>query len=246
MPELVTYVSDEGIATITLNRPDKLNALNTPMVAELEDAWTRFTESDDRVAVLTGAGDRAFCAGADLSDNPMNLFRAVPNVARPLRKPVIAAVHGHVIGGGYVLAQHCDLIVAADTTRFLYPEARVGFTGGIAAGLASRIAHKHAVEFLLLGEAVSAQRAYEIGMVNRCVPQGEHLALGRNWAERLRDSAPLVIETLKKFADDSVVLSPSEQAARTRYQLLVVNDSADSREGQAAAREKRDPIWVGA
>ena len=195
------------------------------MVAELEDAWTRFTGSHDRVAVPTGAGDRAFCAGADLSDNPMNLFRAVPNVARPLDKPVIAAVHGHVIGGGYVLAQHCDLIVAADSARFLYPEApaRV-ITGGIAAGLASRIALKHAVEFLLLGEAVSAQRAYEIGMVNRCVPHGEHFALAREWAGRLRDSAPLVIETLKRFADDSVVRSPSEQAARTRYQLSVVND----------------------
>ena len=83
-------------------------------------------------------------------------------------------------------------------------------------------------------------------MVNRCVPHGEHFALARRWAGRLRTDAPLVIETLKRFADDGVVRSPSGQAARTRYQLSVVNDGADAREGQAAASEKRDPVWVGA
>lgn len=241
----VTYESDDGVAVIRLNRPEKLNALNTQLVDELEQTWSRFEASDDRAAVFTGAGERAFSAGADLQDNPMNLFRAVPNVSRPMTKPIVAAVHGHCIGGGYVLAQHCDLIVAADTTRFLYPETRIGFTGGIAAGIASRIAHKHAVEFLLLGETLDADRAYQIGMVNRVLPYGQHLDLAKQWAGKLRDSAPLVVGQLKKFADDSLVRSPSERAARTRYELSTVNESEDYQEGLAAVREKRDPVWVG-
>lgn len=242
----VTYESSENVATITLNRPTKLNALNSDLIKELEEAWVRFEHSDDRVAILTGAGERAFCAGADLDDNPVDMSRAVPNVARPLSKPVVAAVHGHCIGGGYVLAQHCDLIVAADTTRFLYPEARLGFTGGIAAGIAARVPHKFALEFLLLGETITGQRAYEMGMVNRVLPYGTHLDLAMEWASRLRDSAPLVIQTLKRFADASLVHSPAEVSARTRLGLSTVNESADRNEGAAAALEKREPSWVGA
>lgn len=242
----VIYESSENVATITLNRPEKLNALNGQLVKELEQAWVRFAESDDRVAVLSGAGDRAFSAGADLQDNPMDLYRAVPNVAIPLSKPVIAAVHGHCIGGGYVLAQHCDLIVAAEDAKFMYPEARIGFTGGIAAGVAARVPHKFAVEFLLLGEVITAQRAYEMGMVNRVLPRGQHIDLALEWASRIAYSAPLVIKTLKAFADRSLVQSPAEAAARTRMQISAVNDSADRFEGALAALEKREPKWNGA
>src|SRR5699024_11972712 len=135
-------------------RPEKLNSLNTEIVSELEETWLAFRDSSDKAAVLTGAGERAFSAGADLNDNPMDLYRAVPHVAFEIDKPIVAAVHGHVIGGGYVLAQYCDLVVAADTSRFLYPEAQIAFTGGLSAGLAARVALKHAMEFLLLGEPI--------------------------------------------------------------------------------------------
>ncbi|MBM9463044.1 enoyl-CoA hydratase/isomerase family protein [Aeromicrobium sp. YIM 150415] len=246
MSNTVSYTSDEGVAIITLDRPEKLNALNTALVADLEQALIRFRDSSDRAAVLTGAGERAFSAGADLDDNPMDLFRAVPHVGFELDKPLVAAVHGHVIGGGYVLAQHCDLIVAADTTRFLYPEAMIGFTGGISAGLAARVPLKHAMEFLLLGEPMSGERAYEIGMVNRCVPYGEHLELATAWARRLADSAPLVVQRLRQDCEDSVLRSPSERAARTRYNLSTVNDSKDYAEALSARAEKRQPNWVGA
>jgi len=242
----VTYESSENIAAITLNRPERLNALNSQLVKELEQAWLRFEDSDDRVAILGAAGDRAFSAGADLQDNPMDLYRAIPNVAIPLSKPVIAAVHGHCIGGGYVIAQHCDLIVAAEDTKFMYPEARVGFTGGIAAGVAARVPHKFAMEFLLLGETIDAQHAYEMGMVNRVLPKGKHTELAFAWARRIADSAPLVIQTLKDFADRSLVHSPAEDSARTRRDISLVTDSADRYEGAAAALEKRDPQWIGA
>ncbi len=246
MSTTVSYESTDGVAVIALNRPEKLNALNSQLVADLEQALIRFRDSSDKAAVLTGTGERAFSAGADLDDNPMDLFRAVPHVGFEIDKPIVAAVHGHVIGGGYVLAQHCDLIVAADTARFFYPEAMIGFTGGISAGLAARVPLKHAMEFLLLGEPMSAERAYEIGMVNRCVPYGDHLELATAWARRLADSSPLVVSRLRKDCEETVLRSPSERAARIRYDLSTVNDSKDYAEALAARAEKRQPNWVGA
>lgn len=242
----VSYESNDGVSVIALNRPEKLNALNSQLVTDLEQALIRFRDSSDRAAVLTGTGERAFSAGADLEDNPMDLFRAVPHVGFEIDKPIVAAVHGHVIGGGYVLAQHCDLILAADTTRFLYPEAMIGFTGGISAGLAARVPLKHAMEFLLLGEPMSGERAYEIGMVNRCVPYGEHFDLATSWARRLAGSSPLVLQRLRKDCEETIMRSPSERAARIRYNLATVNESKDYAEALAARAEEREPNWVGA
>jgi enoyl-CoA hydratase len=125
---------------------------------------------EDRVAVLTGAGDKAFSAGADLRDPPGNLYRGIPGVGVAVDKPVIGAAAGWVVGGGMVLTTMCDILVAADNVRFSYPEVKVGFTGGIITNLAARIPHKIAMELLLLGEPIDAKRAYEVGYVNKVVP----------------------------------------------------------------------------
>jgi len=215
-----------------------------PLVEELRQAWLDFESGDDRVAILHGDG-RAFSVGADLNDNPLDLWSAVPGLGVQVSKPIIAAVHGHCIGGAYVLAMHSDLVVVEEGTKFSYPEVNVGFTGGIAAGLAARIPVKVATEFLLLAQPMDATRAYEVGMVNRVVPQGDSVKIAEEWATMLRDAAPLVVATLKKFMADTVPSSPSELAAVARRELVPIHTSVDRREGEAAFREKRVPRFVG-
>lgn len=234
----------DGTSEVVLRRPEKLNALNSPLVDALHDAWVAFEASDALVTVLHGDG-RAFSVGADLTDNPLDLWRAVPGLGVEVSKPVIGALHGHCIGGSWVLAMYTDLLVAAESTRFSYPEAKVGFTGGIAAGLVARMPHKHAMEFLLLGETMTAQHAYETGMINRVVPNGEQLDVARGWARTLADSAPLVLATLKRFVNETLPSSPSELAAQARRELWRVHHSEDRFEGEAAFAEKRDPRYQG-
>ena len=156
--DIVLYDSQDNIATITLNRPDKLNALSNTLVGELRDALIHFEASEDRVAVLTGAGERAFTAGADLRDPPRDpeLWECMPGVGVPLTKPTIAAVAGHCVGGGVCLVEFCTLAVAADNADFSYPEAQLGFCGGLIAGLAVRIPYKVAMELMLTGVHMKA------------------------------------------------------------------------------------------
>jgi enoyl-CoA hydratase/carnithine racemase len=245
MNDLVTYESRDGIAIVTIDRADKMNALNEGVILGLRDAWRRFADSADRVAVLHAAGDRGFSVGADIKDPPREMWQGVPSVSVPLNKPVIAAVHGWCIGGAYVIVQMCDLVVAADNTIFKYPEAQVGFTGGLIASAVARIPHKIAMEFMLLGQDLGAQRAYEVGMVNKVVPAGSELDAALAYAQILRVSAPLVVETLKRFALETVPKSPAELAAIAREQLLRVRDSEDGAEGRRAFSEKRSPEFKG-
>lgn len=245
MNEAVSYRSQDRIATVTITRGAKLNALNNDVINGLRDAWRRFEASDDRVAVLTAEGDRAFSVGADLKDPPAEMWEGVPGVGVELTKPVVAAVFGHCVGGAYILVQHADLAVAADDTRFMYPEAKVGFTGGLCAGAVARVPHKVAMEFLLLGEPLTAGRAYEVGMVNRVVPAGTQLDAAREMATTIAESAPLVVSTIKRFTDETVPLSPSEKHAHARRRLLSVTRSSDGREGKAAFAEKRRPEFKG-
>ena len=148
-----------------------MNRIDAAVVEGLHQAWLRFMgDEEERVAILTGAGDKAFTAGADLKSPPNNLYRAIPGVGVAVDKPVIGAVAGWVVGGGMVLTTMCDILIAADSARFSYPEVKVGFTGGIIANIAARIPHKIAMELLLLGEPIDARRAYEVGYVNKVVP----------------------------------------------------------------------------
>jgi enoyl-CoA hydratase len=248
MSDVVLYESNDQIATITINRPEKMNALSEQVVADLRSAFDRLEDSDDRVAVLTSAGEKAFSVGADLTDPPVDpdLWEGVPNVGRDLEKPVIAAVAGYCVGGAYVLVQHCDLAVAADNVDFFYPEAQLGFCGGLIAGAAARLPHKIAMEFMLTGQHFGAQRAYEVGMVNKVVPVGEHVAAAMEYATILRDSSPLVISMIKRFVRDTVTpRGPSEEQAIARRDLLAIKRSHDQQEGGRAFKEKRKPNFTG-
>jgi enoyl-CoA hydratase len=141
---VVTYEVVDHIAVITLNRPAQRNAINQEVATSLRAAWERFNASDERVAILTNAGDH-FCVGVDVKAPAEDFPACVPNVGVPLTKPLIAAVSGWTVGGAVVMVQMADLCVAADTTKFSFPEAKVGFTGALVAGLAARIPHKIAM-----------------------------------------------------------------------------------------------------
>ena len=245
MTELVTYTSHDHVATITINRADRMNALNEEVILGLQAAWRRLEDSDDRVGVLTAAGDKAFSVGADVKDAPKEMWQGVPSIGTQTSKPVIAAVKGWCIGGSYVIVQMCDLVVAADNTRFKYPEAQLGFTGGLIASAVARIPHKLAMEFMLLGEDFDAHRASAAGMVNKVVPTGEEEEQAHAWANILAKSAPLVVQGLKEFSMATLNKSPAEAGALARDQLLDIKFSDDGAEGRKAFGEKRTPKFTG-
>lgn len=245
MSDVVTYESNDGIAIVTINRADKMNALNEDVIQGLKAAWFQLEESDDRVAILHAAGDKAFSVGADIKNPPAEMWEGVPSIGVVTSKPIIAALHGWCIGGAYVIVQMCDLVVASETTIFKYPEAQLGFTGGLIASAVARIPHKAAMEFMLLGQDLPAERAREIGMVNRVVPKGEELNAAMEWATILRHSAPLVVETLKEFSLATLNQSPAEAGAISRERLLAVRTSEDGAEGRRAFAEKRTPDFKG-
>lgn len=246
--DVVTYRSKDKIGIITINRADKLNALTGDVVTGIRNALVRLNESDDRCAIIRGAGDRAFSVGADLKDPPRDpaLWECMPGVGIDVDKPMIAAVSGYCVGGAYCLVQFCDIAVADETADFFYPEAQIGFCGGLIAGLAARLPQKIAVEFMMTGKHFSAQRAYDVGMVNKVMPKGELMAGAMEYAEIFRDSAPLVLATLKRFVRNDVInRGPSEQSALAQRDLLAISRSEDQQEGGRAFAEKRKPVFKG-
>jgi len=241
-----TYESNNHIAIITINRPERLNAINEEVEVGLANAWRKFNQSNDRVAVLTGAGDKAFSVGKDLEYKAFPEFRRfVPGCDIEVRKPIVAAVSGWCIGGAITLVQMADLCVASETAKFTYPEAKLGFAGGLIAGLVSRIPHKVAMELMLLGEEISAERAYQVGLVNKLTPPGEHLKGALIYAERLAKNAPLVLEMLKTFGIQTLPKSPMEEASFALREVDLIKDSSDRLEGLDSFSRKRQPQYKG-
>jgi enoyl-CoA hydratase len=242
----IHYQSADGIATITIDRPAKRNALTGPMCDALHAAWQRFAASDqDRVAILTGSGNDVFTAGVDLNNPPPRFWEAVPNVSVPVSKPIIAAVAGPVVGGGVTFVAMSDLCVAADNTRFIYPEAKVGIAVGLISSIAARIPHKLAMELLLIGDAMEVTRAHQIGLVNRIVPAGEQVAVAKGWAKTIAGNAPLVVGMLKDMVLKTMPRGPVEQMYLTQREVDRVRLSEDAKEGPSAFREKRKPNFRG-
>src|SRR5438105_8129277 len=238
----VVSVEERGpVSIISINRPEKLNAINKAVAIELQEAFAAFDRSAQRVAILCGAGGRAFSAGADVTDLP-ELWRCVPTVGITTDKPIIAAVAGWCIGGGLVMAMMCDLLVASESAKFSYPEGKVGITGGMIAGLAARIPHKVAMEMMLVGEPIDAQRAYQIGLANRIVPDGREIEAAVAMAEKIIDLAPLALATMKRFVNGVVLpKGPAGLAARYGAGLAAVRNSAGAAEGLRAFEEERPP-----
>ncbi|TCP47830.1 enoyl-CoA hydratase/carnithine racemase [Tamaricihabitans halophyticus] len=243
--DAVLVSSNNGITTISINRPKQLNTINDAVIEGLHNAWHTFNASDDRCAILTGVGAKAFCAGADLGSFRGEMWESIPNVGVRVDKPVIAAVNGYCVGGGCVLMLYCDLAIAGESAQFWYPEAQVGFTGGVVTGIASRMPLKFAMEFALLGERIGPEQARQMGMLNRVTADDEVLASAERMARTLCDSAPLVVKALKGLMLDTVSRSPLEVAGVARGQLAEVLHSADRQEGIAAFREKRAPKFQG-
>jgi enoyl-CoA hydratase len=236
----------DGVTVVAIDRPERRNAICRTTALELQAAFAAFdADPAQRVAVLTGTGDDAFSGGADVTDLP-ELWRCVPTVGIVTEKPIIGAVAGWCVGGALVVTMMCDLLVAADNARFSYPEARLGFTGGMIAGLAARMPHHAAMELILLGRPIDAQRAWSLGFVNEVVPKGEQVNAALKMARELAASSPVVLRTLKRFVVEGVLpAGPSEAMARAMRDLGQVRDSEDAREGVAAFREKRAPRYTG-
>lgn len=246
MNNAVLYESNDHIATITINRPERLNAINEDVELGLAAAWVRFNQSEDRVAILTGSGDKAFSVGKDLD------YLATPNYRKftpgfdiEVNKPIIAAVGGWCIGGAIVLVQMCDLCVASEGARFSYPEPKLGFAGGAISSMVNRMPHKIAMELMLLGEEITAKRAYEVGFVNKLVSHGDHLAGAQKYAERLSKNAPMVLSMLKKLAGQAMPKGPMELTSLAMREVDAVMESMDRIEGMDGLKNKRPPIYRG-
>jgi enoyl-CoA hydratase len=253
MADAVLVTVDDGIAVVTINRPEARNAVNGAVARGIAGAVEELDSSSDvRVLVLTGAGG-SFCAGMDLKgflagDVPSAAGRGFGGIVeRPPLKPVIAAVEGYALAGGFELALACDLIVASEAAKFGLPEVRRGLVAG-AGGLLRlprRIPYHLAMEIALTGEHYPAERLHAAGLVSRLVPAGQALAAARELAARVALGAPLALAATKRVIAQSADWQSSEAFARQGEIIGPVFTSADAMEGAIAFAEKRAPAWRG-
>jgi enoyl-CoA hydratase len=241
----ITYESRDGIAIITINRAEARNAINNAVVNGLQAAWRRFAQEDDRVAVLSAAGEHAFSAGADLKDLPKDVWLAMPNLSVPCDKPVICAVNGFAVGAGATIVMLADMAVAEEQAQFIYPEAKLGAFAGVMAGFPPRMQYKAGLEWLMTGDPMTAQRAYEIGLVNRLAPKGQGLKVALEVAAKIAGNAPLVVQAMKSIARSTLPRSSTELYYPQREMLEGIARSADLQEGVASFKEKRQARFTG-
>ena len=266
MPEPAVIVEKDGpILIVTLNRPEKKNAVNCEVMCRAFDAWRELDRDDAlRVAILTGRGD-TFCAGMDLSEisilssgkpnspwmeralaEPQLIMGAWLKTQRPA-KPVILAVEGHALAGGTEILQGTDIRVAGESARFGVTEVQRGLfpMAGSTVRLRRQIPYAVAAEMLLVGEPISAQRAFELGLVNQVVPDGQALARAREIATRIAANGPLAVKAILEVLRRTETL-PEEEAFRLETQLgMQVMTSKDAAEGPRAFLEKRAPVFEG-
>jgi enoyl-CoA hydratase/carnithine racemase len=249
----VLFETRDRVAIITINRPDARNAMNGAVREGLFAAFER-VECDAAilVAILTGSGDRAFCSGADLKEAAEMQLAMPPPGFLPIlgdtievSKPVIAAVNGLAFAGGWVLAQMCDLCVASSSASFAITEAKVGRGMPWAVPLIHMIPQRIMMELLLLGEPITAQRAYEIGFVNRVVAPDALMGAAMEMAGRIAANAPLTVRAAKELVRISTETGRSAALRSAGHLFERVYRSSDAQEGPRAFREKRAPLWHG-
>ncbi|GAB2999519.1 enoyl-CoA hydratase/isomerase family protein [Mycobacterium bourgelatii] len=254
---LVSYNLEDHIATITLNRPDAANAINGALRRELNAAWDRFRDEEDAwVGILTANGD-VYCAGADLKDGEGAVgtfggtFWEKPTInsfesGMELFKPTIAAVHGPCVGYGLTGVLFCDFVIASTEATFSYREVLLGMPTIVGAiRLPQRVRWSHAMELLLTGQPISAERALEIGLVWKLVEPQDLQAEARNWAQTLTAAAPLAQRATKEVAWRSANMGWIESVRFGETMRRVVGATQDLAEGFRAWQEKRKPDWQG-
>jgi len=248
-----TYELRGTVAWLTINRPEARNALNSEVREGLFAGVRRFNDDDAaKVLILTGAGDRAFCAGGDLKEMADTELRVPPpdflpqfgrNIEVP--KPTIAAVNGIAYAGGFLLAQNCDLCIASETATFAISEVKVGRGAPWAVPLSWLIPPRVAMQILLTGDPIDAARAYELGLVNDVVPAADLHEATQRLAERIAANAPLSVlaakQTVRLVAENSLTRA-YEEAERIWEPVYL---SQDAQEGPAAFRDRRRPKWRG-
>ena len=254
MDDAVLYAVDEaGIATITINRPEQRNALSREVREGLRAAWARFEcDARARIAILTGAGDKAFCAGGDLKEMvetglkvpPRDMF-PVPYENLTLSKPTIAAVNGVAFAGGWMIAQACDLCVASTSAKFAITEVKVGRGSPWAAPLIHMIPQRIMMEIILTGKPLTAQRAYEIGLVNRLAEPAVLMDVAWELAKEVIEGAPLSVAAGRATVMLATEMGRAEALDAAWAAHETAYNSADAQEGPRAFAEKRKPEWRG-
>jgi len=256
--DVVLYDVRDGIATVTINREERMNALSTETWDRLDEIWQQFDhDSNARVAILTGAGAKAFSAGGDLKEFA---DRGIKNIAEVRKygsrypsanyswmvsKPVIGAINGYALAGGFLLAQRCDLRVAADTAEFGITEAKVGRAAPWSVPLVWALPSAVTLELLFTAGRFSAQRMYEVGFLNRIVPAADLMETARALAAEIRDNAPLTVAAHKRLFYTALDTGLTVGSMQADDICRVVYDSEDCQEGQRAFKEKRAPAWKG-
>ena len=255
---VIQFETKEGIATLTINRPDKLNALNDAVIEELREAVAAI-ETDDSIrgVIVTGAGPKAFVAGADISElatqGPLSgkdrslAGQAVFRRLERCGKPVIAAVNGFALGGGCELAMACHFRLASENAKFGQPEVKLGIGPGYGGTvrLPRLVGRGRALELLLTGDMIDAQEAYRIGLVNRVVPADELMPQAEKLLRRILANGPIAVRLCLEAVDTGLDLSVDESSLLEANHFGLIASTEDMREGMAAFLEKRSAAFTG-
>ena len=249
----VLYELRGPVAVITLNRPAQLNAINAEVRQGLYESFSRFeADAEAKVAILTGAGEKAYCAGMDLKEAAQTGLGVPPPGFLPiigqsvhLTKPTVAAVNGVALAGGWLFAQMCDLCLAAEHASFGITEARVGRGMPWATPLVHMVQWRALMELLLTGEPIDARRALEIGFVNHVVPAAELMPRALELAGRIAANAPLTVRAAREMVYLATEMGRSAAQRTAAHLFESVYLSEDAQEGPRAFREKRKPNWKG-
>jgi len=254
----IDFALDDHVATITINRPERMNAMDTAHYEALSAAWIRVRDdSAIRVAIVTGAGEKSFSAGADLksfvgaqpplAELLLTQKNQILNRGLEVWKPVIAAVNGYCLGGGMTLLLATDLRIAAEHATFSVAEVKRGVfpANGGTQRIAQQLPHAIAMELLLLGDSIDAATALRWGIVNRVVKAADLMSTARDFADRLARNAPLAVQAAKELAVRSRDMDLATGLRMEQVMLRVLQQSEDVREGTTAFAEKRTPSFSG-